>query len=328
MEAEMTGLNLPSLKNHLVERRERLEESLKYVPDPEKLFDLLQQVDSALKRIDTGSYGICDVCHDPIETERLIMDPLLTVCLDHLNNYQKKALEQDLELAIKIQRNLLPQNNLNVKGWNLSYYYSPAGAVSGDFCDFIKLNDDSVLFALGDVSGKGISASLMMSHLHALIRSLLSFDLPVNEIVTRANRLFCESTLSTHYATMVFGKAKNDGQVELCIAGHNPPLLVNNGNVHSLQATGIPVGLFSQSEYDIINIELKKGSSLILYTDGLTEASLNELEYGEERLKEHLLSSSGLTGENLLNSIVSAQKAFVKESPRFDDITISVITKN
>ena len=324
----MTGLNLPSLKNHLAERRERLQESIKYVPDPTKLFDLLHQVDSALERIDHGSYGICDVCHDPIESDRLIMDPLLTVCLDHLNNYQKKALEQDLELAIKIQRNLLPQNNLNVNGWNLSYYYSPAGTVSGDFCDFIILNDDTLLFALGDVSGKGISASLMMSHLHALIRSLLSFDLPVNEIVTRANRLFCESTLSTHYATMVFGKAKSNGKVELCIAGHNPALLINNRNVQSLKATGIPVGLFSQSVYEILNIELNKGDSLILYTDGLTEASANEVEYGEERLKKHLLNTSGLFGNKLLNSIVADQKAFVKDEILADDVTISVITKN
>ena len=202
----MTGLNIPSLKNHLTERRERLQETIKYVPDPVKLYSLLQQVDSALERIDNGSYGICDVCHDPIEADRLIMNPLLTVCLDHLNHHQRKALEQDLELAIKIQRNLLPENHLNVNGWDFCYHYSPAGTVSGDFCDFIKLDDQSVLFVLGDVSGKGISASLMMSHLHALIRSLLSFNLPVNEIVTRANRLFCESTLSTHYATMFFVK--------------------------------------------------------------------------------------------------------------------------
>ena len=191
----MTSLNIPSLKNHLNERRGRLQETLKYVPDPTKLYSLLQQVDSALERIDGGSYGICDVCHDPIESERLLMDPLLTVCLDHLSHHQQKALEQDLEFAIKIQRNLLPENNLTVNGWNFSYHYSPAGTVSGDFCDFIKLDDESVLFVLGDVSGKGISASLMMSHLHALIRSLLSFNLPANEIVTRVNRLFCESSL-------------------------------------------------------------------------------------------------------------------------------------
>jgi sigma-B regulation protein RsbU (phosphoserine phosphatase) len=147
---------------------------------------------------------------------------------------------------MKIQRNLLPQNNLNINGWEFCCHYNPAGTVSGDFCDFIKLDDHSVLFVLGDVSGKGISASLMMPHLHALIRSLLSFKILVNEIVTRVNRLFCESTLSTHYATMVFGKANSKGNIELCIAGHNPPLLIKDGSVNPLNATGIPVGLFCQ----------------------------------------------------------------------------------
>jgi len=324
----MTGLNIPSLKNHLNERRDRLQETIKYVPDPVKLFSLLQQVDSALERIDNGSYGICDVCHDPIEADRLIMDPLLTVCLDHLNHHQRKALEQDLELAIKSQRNLLPENYLSINGWDFCYHYSPAGTVSGDFCDFIKLDNESVLFVLGDVSGKGISASLMMSHLHALIRSLLSFNLPVNEIVTRANRLFCESTLSTHYATMVFGKANKAGSIEICIAGHNPPLLIKNGNVDILKATGIPVGLFSQSEYELVNIDLQKGNSLILYTDGLTEASSDEIEYGEERLREQLIKSGNSSAKSIIDNILTDHKNFLNNSSPFDDITITVMTKN
>jgi phosphoserine phosphatase RsbU/P len=323
----MTGLNIPSLKNHLAERRDRLQETIKYVADPTKLFSLLQQVDFALERIDGGSYGLCEVCHDPIEPERLLMDPLLTVCLDHLNHQQKKALEQDLELAIKIQRNLLPDNNLKVNGWDFSYHYSPAGPVSGDFCDFIKLDDHSVLFVLGDVSGKGISASLMMSHLHALIRSLLSINLPVNEIVARVNRLFCESTLSTHYATMVFGKANNSGNMQLCVAGHNPPMLITNGKVETINSTGIPIGLFCESEYEMVNIDMHKGDSLVLYSDGLTEASVNEIEYGEDRLKQHLCKSMNLSAKSLLDSIVIDQKNFLKDSELFDDITISVLAK-
>lgn len=323
----MTGLNIPSLMNHLNERRERLQETIKYVPDPIKLYSLLQQVDSALERIDNGSYGICDVCHDPIEEDRLLIDPLITVCLDHLNHNQQKALEQDLEFAIKIQRNLLPENNLTVNGWEFSYDYSPAGTVSGDFCDFVKLDDGAVLFVLGDVSGKGIAASLMMSHLHALIRSLLSFNLPVNEIVTRANRLFCESTLSTHYATMVFGKANQTGEVEICIAGHNPPLVFKKGKVSSLNATGIPVGLFCQSEYELININLQKDDSLILYTDGLTEASFNEIEYGEERLRAQLLKSGSHSARNIIDDLLNDHKNFLKDSPRFDDVTIAIMKK-
>lgn len=323
----MTGLNIPSIKNHLVERRGRLQENIKYVPDAAKLYNLLQQVDAALERIDDGSYGLCEVCHDPVEPERLLADPLLTVCLDHLSHHQRKALEQDLELAIKIQRNLLPQNNLKVNGWDICYHYSPAGAVSGDFCDIIKTDEGSVLFALGDVSGKGISASLMMSHLNALIRSLLSFDLPVNEIVTRANRLFCESTMSTHYATMVFGKANQKGNVELCVAGHNPPLIIRNDGVISLNATGIPVGLFSQSDYELINFEMQTGESIVLYTDGLTEASFNEIEYGDERLKNQLLHFAEHSPKDIINRILTDQKEFLNNSSPFDDVTIMAIKK-
>lgn len=324
----MTGLNIPSIKNHLIERRGRLQENIKYVPDASKLYNLLQQVDAALERIDNGSYGLCEVCHDPVEPERLLADPLLTVCLDHLSHPQRKALEQDLELAIKIQRNLLPQNNLKANGWDICYHYSPAGTVSGDFCDLIKTDDGSLLFALGDVSGKGISASLMMSHLNALIRSLLSFNLPVNEIVTRSNRLFCESTMFTHYATMVFGKANQNGNIELCVAGHNPPLIIRKDEIISLNATGVPVGLFNQSEYELINFNMHSGDTLVLYTDGLTEASFNETEYGDERLKNQLIHSAEQSPQNIINKILTDQKQFLNNSSSFDDVTIMVIRKD
>ena len=323
----MTDINISSIQKQLTERRDRLQETIKYVSDPINLFSLLQQVDSALERIDNGSYGICDVCHDPIEDDRLLIDPLLTVCLDHLNHQQRKALEQDLEFAIKIQRNLLPENNVIVNGWEFSYNYTPAGAVSGDFCDLIKLEDEAVLFALGDVSGKGISASLMMSHLNALIRSLHSFNLPLNEIVIRANRLFCESIISTHYATMVFGRACNNGEVELCIAGHNPPILFSNGKISSLSSTGVPIGLFCHTDYGMINLNLQKGDSLILYTDGLTEASVKNTEYGEQRLKEQVLKSAKSSAQKITDDIISDQKIFLNGNSRYDDVTVAVMKK-
>ncbi|MCG6915525.1 SpoIIE family protein phosphatase [bacterium BMS3Abin03] len=323
----MTTLNITSIKNHLAERRERLNETIKHAPEPARLFNLLQQVDAALERIDNGSYGICNVCHESIEEDRLQIDPLITVCLGHLSNLQQKNLEQDLELANKIQRNLLPEKNIKVNGWEFSYHYNPAGPVSGDFCNFIRLGDDSALFTLGDVSGKGISASFMMSHLHALINSLLSFNLPVNGLLQRTNRLFCESTESTHYATMVLGKVTSTGEIEICIAGHNPPLLLREGIVTSMNATGVPVGLFYQSEYDISKINLKKGDSLLIYTDGLTEAISNDEEYGEERVKQQLIKSGNLSSKKIIDELINDHANFIKESPRLDDVTIMVIKR-
>ena len=126
---------------------------------------------------------------------------------------------------------------------------------------------------------------------------------------------------------MVLGKANSTGEIEICIAGHNPPLLISEGTVTSIKATGVPVGLFCQSEYDIRKINLKKGDSLLIYTDGLTEAIADEEEYGEERVKQQLIKSGNLSSNKLINELIKDHKNFVKESPKFDDVTVMVIKR-
>lgn len=323
MEAEV----LKSIKNQLVERRQKLQTSARQLNDNHDLYNLLREVDSALERIDHGSFGKCEICHDEIEKDRLLVDPLIKVCLDHLTYDQQKALESDIEYAVKIQRGLLPQNNIKLNGWDFSYYYNPAGPVSGDYCDLIPNKDGSFSFVLGDVSGKGIAASLMMSHLHALIRSLLLFDLPVNEIVNKANRLFCESAVSSNYATLVFGRAKPNGETEISIAGHNPPLLMQGGDVISLKATGVPVGLFCESKYDVHKINLTRGDSLLLYSDGLTESALNDIEYGEKRVKDQFLKAAGQPPKSIIKMLLSDHKEYLNDTKPSDDVTIAVIKR-
>ena len=134
--------------------------------------------------------------------ERLIANPLTRLCLDHLSPKEQRALEDDLELAARIQTGLLPQPSQKIDGWEIAYHYQPAGIVSGDYCDLISSDDQSLLFVLGDVSGKGVAASMLMAHLQAMFRTLISINLPLEEIVERASRVFCESTLPTHYATL------------------------------------------------------------------------------------------------------------------------------
>jgi len=104
-----------------------------------------------------GAYGLCHRCHEPIEQDRLLADPLLCYCLDHLSRSQLDALQRDLELASQVQPNLLPQMNLCTSGWETSYHHAPLGTVSGDYCDLIP-SDGQLFFALGDVSGKGVTA--------------------------------------------------------------------------------------------------------------------------------------------------------------------------
>lgn len=323
----MENLNLPFLRKELIERKERLEDSAKNLTEPVKIYRLLQQIDRTLERIDKGSFGICEVCHDPIEPERLTYDPMISVCLDHLSSDQQRALEQDLELAGKVQRGLLPKENIKFDGWEFSFRYRPAGIVSGDFCDFLKIDDNNFCFVIGDVSGKGISASLMMSQLHALIRSFLTFGLPLHEIVKRTNRLFCESILSNNYATMVFGKGSPDGIVEFCIAGHNPPILLKENDITKIKATGIPVGLFCGSEYEVTKHTLEPGNTIVIYTDGLTESFSNGIEYGEERLIESLLKAENKSSQLLLDNLFDAHTTFMQSEKPSDDVTVAVLKK-
>src|SRR6202521_2281846 len=214
------------LRSELEQRRERLQVALHSPAADASLFKLLTAVDNALSRINQGTFGLCETCHDSIEAERLLSDPLVRFCLDHLTSAEQRALESDLSLAARIQRALLPKPGLAPDGWDVRYHYQPAGMVSGDYCDLFE-TDSGFLFMLGDVSGKGVAASMLMSHLHATFRSLAEAGLPLDRLVQDANRIFCESTLAGQFATLVVGRAANDGSVEFISAGHLPVLHIH-----------------------------------------------------------------------------------------------------
>ncbi len=186
---------------------------------------LLSEVDAALMRFNKGTFGFCEECHDPIEPERLIADPLIKLCLGDLTQKQLDAIQEDLQLASEIQKRLLPKSNFSSEVWQADFAYQPAGVVSGDYVDLIP-HDGELYFILGDVSGKGMAASILMSNLHAMFRALVPLGLPVCDLVARANRLFAESTLANQYATLVVGKINANGEVEMCNAGHLPPIIV------------------------------------------------------------------------------------------------------
>ena len=125
----------------LERRRQRLEGAINGSAQSAQLARLLQDVDSALERLQKGAFGICDICHEDIEREHILTDPLARVCLEHLTPAQRSALEEDLRLAHRIQQSLLPPQDLRADGWHFHYRYEPAGAVSGDYCDVIAASD-------------------------------------------------------------------------------------------------------------------------------------------------------------------------------------------
>jgi len=210
---------------------------------------------------------------------------LVQFCLDHLTSAEQRALESDLSLAARIQRGLLPKPGLAPVGWDVRYHYQPADMVSGDYCDLFE-TDGGLLLLLGDVSGKGVAASMLMSHLHATFRSLAEGGLPLDRMVEDANRIFCESTLAGQFATLVVGRVAHDGSVEFVNAGHLPVLHIHGDGVTPRDSTGVPLGMFCNMRFPVHRLTLAHGDTLLLYTDGLTEARNRAgAEYGLHRIR-------------------------------------------
>ena len=318
----------PVLRRQLIDRRQKLVSASSVFHRPAELTRLLDEVDSALKRMDDGIYGLCEVCHDPVETERIIANPTERFCIDHLTANQQRALEEDLQLAAQIQNTLLPPPMHTVAGWDVAYHYQPAGPVSGDYCDLINGGDESLYFVLGDVSGKGVAASMLMAHLHAMFRTLASIEMPLAQMVERASRVFCESTLPTQYATLVCGKAGADGQVEICNAGHLPPLLVQRGEVTRIAATGLPVGMFCTESFSVSKFQMEKGDSIFLYTDGCSERSDHTgQEYGLDRLCDMLREDPDISPRPLLERGLRHLENFAQGNAPIDDVTLMAIQR-
>jgi sigma-B regulation protein RsbU (phosphoserine phosphatase) len=314
------------LQSEVTERKQRLEAAITLAPRDENLKSLLREVDSALDRMANGTFGLCDECHDPIEKDRLLANPLLRYCLDHLNKAERDALQQDLDLAAQLQNKLLPPINLRSCGWHTSYHYAPLGAVSGDYCDLIE-HDGSLYFFLGDVSGKGIAASLLMTQIHALFRNLLTMGIPLSLVVAHVNRSICEKVLTGNYVTIVCGQAKPDGAVEIFNAGHLPVIATNRGNIVLLESTGIPLGLFQEANPPAATLQLDQGDTLFLYTDGLSESRNHEDEYGVDRLTELMKKHGRLCPTELVSLCLNDLAAFTGTTPRSDDLTLLALQR-
>ncbi len=318
------------LREQLLARRQKLESAMVAGRQTQSLQQLIHEVDSALQRMDAGTYGLCDACHEAIEKDRLIADPLICYCLDHLTADQRRALEQDLELAARVQRELLPRQHLTYGGWEACYQYEPLGLVSGDYCDVVVHEgaSKSLFFALGDVSGKGVAASMLMAHLHAIFRTLIATGLPVDELVARASRIFSESTMSNLFATLVFGRANVSGEIEICNAGHCPALVIQAGQVTRVEATGVPLGMFGHGQYSTQKVLLGRGDTLFLYTDGVSEArSASGAEYGEGRLAQVVASRHTLPPPALISACLEDLRAFRSGAPLLDDLTVMALRR-
>lgn len=294
-----------------------------------KLLDLVQKVDLALESMDDSSWSTCLLCHDAIDEPDRSQDPSRRICIDCLDPQERSALEADLESAARVQYALLPPEQLRHGPWEFATHWEPHGVVSGDHLDILlpEQPDQPVQLLLGDIAGKGLAASLLQAHLHALFRALAPSGLALGEMLQRANRLFFDATSAISYATLVAMRLYPDGRVELANAGHPRPLLADARGVRPLEDASVPLGMFEDSEYAERSLQLAGGDMLLLFTDGLIEAQRDGDEYGVARAAAALRRVRRVqpTLRELLSDCRGDLEHFLRGGRRQDDLSLVAV---
>jgi phosphoserine phosphatase RsbU/P len=248
---------------------------------------------------------------------------------------EKKRLEQELEIAREVQATLFPKQLPHPPGMAVFGGCKPARVVSGDYYDFVVEDEKHLNIIVGDISGKGISAALLMANLQAAMRTQLvsskqnnpeSVGKSLAEVMAQLNQQIYLSSPPEKYATLFLSRYDADSRrLWYCNAGHLPPVVFDGRQMQSLEATGTVVGLFPNTAYEAKSIDLPPGSVLAIFTDGVTEAvNREDEEFGENRLFDALRQSLVRTPEGIWNSVVSRISDWQGDLPQHDDITLIV----
>ena len=254
-----------------------------------------------------------------IENARLYRDKL-----------EKGKLEQEMRIAAEIQQSLLPKARVTLGFVEAAAASIPCRSIGGDFFDYVDSARDAFGFTLGDVAGKGPPAALMSALMQGMFASQAQYAEGPASAVTHMNKALCRRGLESRFVTLMFGIIRADGTLTYCNAGHNPPVIIGKSGVRRLEEGGPVVGLLEFAPYSQESVKLDPGDIVVVFSDGVSEA-LNAAgeEFGDDRLlaaaHQAARDADDVTSPALVESIVSAVRAFTKEAPQSDDITAMVI---
>jgi sigma-B regulation protein RsbU (phosphoserine phosphatase) len=243
---------------------------------------------------------------------------------------QRERLNRELEIAREVQERLFPQRLPSVSGLDYSGQCRPAREVGGDYYDFLELPEGRLGIAIGDVSGKGVGAALMMASLEASLRALAPVVNDPAELMERVNSLVYQSSTANRYATLFYAEYDPASRrLSYVNAGHNPPVVLRkwNGSRHVLRLeTGGPVIGLLPNRYQRGSFSHEAGDLVVLFTDGVSE-SMNARyeEWGEDRLIELLKTCHGLPAAEVMRRILAAAEAFAGGASQHDDMTLVVL---
>ncbi|MDQ3256648.1 MAG: SpoIIE family protein phosphatase, partial [Acidobacteriota bacterium] len=243
---------------------------------------------------------------------------------------EREHLDRELQLAREIQQRFLPTAPPAVPGYELQGISFPSYEIGGDYYDFIKCSDGRMIIALGDVSGKGTAAALLMSSLHAAVHAQVASCQPLSTTITAVNRYLAENTPANRFVTLFYAELDPPaGTLSFVNAGHNPPLIVHAaGTVETLAPGGIPLGILSETEFREGRARLEPGDALVVYSDGVTETQNPQgVEFGETRLKEVAVRNLDASAAGIRDRIEAALTNFAQGTPPVDDITMVIVKR-
>jgi phosphoserine phosphatase RsbU/P len=325
----------------LQETRENLEQWVAATPPKKRQVQLgledercieehLHVIDESLEKIEEGTFGICEVCHEEVDAELLQMDYTAAVCLGHFTDDELRQLENELELSQVIQRGLLPQQVPSIDGMNIAAFSRPAQILGGDYFDFIDFQDNSHGLIIADVSGHGVSAGMFMSSLQTAFHTLVPDAESPLEVLERINRLYMHNVNVTTFVTIFFGQYDPGTRtLTYANAGHNSAYLYRMSTNEEvwLRPTGPAIGLMEGFLIQKREAQLQPGDILLLYTDGITEATDDHGNFwSEDGLADIIRQNADSSAEQLVQKILGALREHTNGSPFADDVTL-VISK-
>jgi sigma-B regulation protein RsbU (phosphoserine phosphatase) len=335
----MTPLELEHFKNLLADRVNAITDWLESPgfrddDDVQKVYSLLAQIKDAITRIENNTYGKCELCDGIIEPDRLEIQPAAKVCLECISDEEKRLLEEELFLASKIHRALLPQKVAKIDGFEVVVKSIAARMVGGDYYDFLPARSGGMgRIVIADVMGKGLPAGLLMSNVQGALRVLAEdFESP-RLLIARLNKWFCRNVAVTKFVSMacIAVRPLSSDRAELIYtnAGHCPPILIRrDGAAELLEPTGGVLGVHEAFTYDERRFEISTGDTILLYTDGVTEAENNqEQQFGEERLNSLICGLRSSVIESIPENILKEVKRFSGKPELSDDCTIIALRK-
>lgn len=247
-----------------------------------------------------------------------------------LHEQEKTLIEvqQEIKLASQIQNEWQPKEAPVIPGFEVALKTIPAKVVGGDYLDVVKIDDDNYSLCIGDVSGKGLPAAMLMGYVQAILRSQSLALIDINDCIKNVNRLVFENSSKDMFVTLFYCILNyKTGAVNYINAGHNYPILLSgNGNLRYLFEGGLPLGIEDNPVYQAGRVVIDKNDILLMYTDGITESfNKNKNQFGEERLLKTLVSAKSSSCSKIMNIIFDSVTEFRGEEDVFDDSSIILL---